>query len=393
MKTINFIWPQKFQTGATHAGFKTDNKLDMCWIVSDVPGVAAGVYTKNQFQAAPVQITKASINHDHQLQALIINSGNANSFTKQMGIERAKKGMQMVADKLNLETNLVGVASTGIIGKQLDMNIYQNGVNKLTLSKQNYDATQAILTTDTASKTIAIQLMIDNQLVTVTGFAKGSGMIHPNMGTTLGFILTDANVDQMVLQHILSTNIVKTFNQITVDGCMSTNDMVVSMANGAAGNKKIKADTPEYEQLSMAYQYVLTTLAKKVARDGEGANKLVEVEVKHAATQTEANQVAKAIVGSNLVKAMLFGSQDNWGRIVQAIGQTHAQVNPNHVNIAFNEHLIVRDSQALDYDSQRDLESNEIKVTVDLNIGDFTGTAWGCDLSYKYVEINAAYEG
>ncbi|GLB47424.1 arginine biosynthesis bifunctional protein ArgJ [Philodulcilactobacillus myokoensis] len=396
MKTINFKWPIGFQSGATHAGFKDHQKQDLCWMVSKVPAVAAGVYTTNQFQAAPVQFTKHTIDKHHQMQAWIINSGNANSFTGKQGIQNVQIETQLVSKKLHLNPNLIGVASTGIIGKQMQMDLFENGLNQLQLSDQNYDATKAILTTDTSAKKICIELNIDNHPVTITGFAKGSGMIHPHMGTTLSFITTDAHVDKLVLQKILQQKIATSFNQITVDGCMSTNDMVLSMANGMADNPIIKEHTKEFKALAKGYELILTSLAKMVAKDGEGANKLVEVHVHNAYSQLEANQVARAIVGSNLVKAMIFGEENNWGRIVQAIGQTIAHVDPNAIGITFGGVPLVKDSTPLKFDEQkikRILAGDEIKIEVDLNSGHFHGIAWGCDLSYKYVEINAAYEG
>ncbi|MHA8110374.1 bifunctional glutamate N-acetyltransferase/amino-acid acetyltransferase ArgJ [Lactobacillaceae bacterium Melli_B4] len=395
MNEIKFKWPQGFQSGAVHAGFKDGDKLDFSWLVSDTLCTAAGVYTKNQFQAAPVQVTKQKISQTHQLKAIVINSGNANSFTGEQGIQNAKLTAELAANQLNVDPHLIGVASTGIIGKQLDMGIFENGLDQLTLSPDNLDAPEAIITTDTASKKVCVQTTIDDQPVVITGFAKGSGMIHPNMGTTLGFIATDAKVDGDALQSILSDEIVSSFNQITVDGCMSTNDMVLAIANGAAGNQTITADHPEFATFVAAFKHVLTSLAKMVAADGEGASKLVEVDVHHAASQTDANQVARAIVGSNLIKAMLFGEDGNWGRIVQAIGQTDAHLNLNKIKITMQGIEIVNHSemQPIDMDALRkSLASNEINITVDLGAGDYSGMAWGCDLTYKYVEINAAYE-
>lgn len=396
MKTIDFKWPLNIKSGSTHAGFKPDEQLDMCWVVSDTPAAAAGVYTTNQFKAAPVQVTKKTIELNHQLQAIIVNSGNANSFTGDEGIQNVYNSKQLVADKLHLDDTLIGVASTGIIGKQLDMNTYQNGVDNLELSTDDIDAPEAIITTDTCSKKVCVALTLNDKPVTITGFSKGSGMIHPNMGTTLSFIATDANIAGDSLQNLLSEDIVSTFNQITVDGCMSTNDMVLAMANGAAQNDQLVPGSDEYSEFAKGFKYVLATLAKKVAQDGEGANNFVEVNVNNAFDKQEANLVSKAIVGSNLVKSMIFGKEANWGRIVQAIGQTHAHVNPNHVAISLNGTEIVTNSVPVSFtdDELKALFTDEnIIINVDLNVGNASGTAWGCDLTYKYVEINAAYEG
>lgn len=396
MKTINFKWPKNIKSGSTHAGFKEDGKLDMCWIVSNTPAAAAGVYTTNQFKAAPVQVTKKTIDLKHELQAIIVNSGNANSFTGDEGIQNVYDSKKLVADKLHLDESLIGVASTGIIGKQLDMDTYQEGVDNLKLSEEDIDAPEAIITTDTCSKKVCVEVILNDQPVTITGFSKGSGMIHPNMGTTLSFIVTDANIDGDDLQNLLSEDIISTFNQITVDGCMSTNDMVLSMANGSASEDKLVPGTDEYIEFAKSFKYVLETLAKKVAQDGEGANNFVEVNVNSAFDKQEANLVSKAIVGSNLVKSMIFGKEANWGRIVQAIGQTHAHVDPNHVTISLNGTEIVTNSEPVSF-TDKELKSmftdEHIIIDVDLNVGNASGTAWGCDLTYKYVEINAAYEG
>ncbi|TMT01672.1 bifunctional glutamate N-acetyltransferase/amino-acid acetyltransferase ArgJ [Apilactobacillus kunkeei] len=396
MKTINFKWPKNIKSGSTHAGFKEDGKLDMCWIVSNTPAAAAGVYTTNQFKAAPVQVTKKTIDLKHELQAIIVNSGNANSFTGDEGIQNVYDSKKLVADKLHLDESLIGVASTGIIGKQLDMDTYQEGVDNLKLSDEDIDAPEAIITTDTCSKKVCVEVILNDQPVTITGFSKGSGMIHPNMGTTLSCIVTDANIDGDDLQNLLSEDIISTFNQITVDGCMSTNDMVLSMANGSASEDKLVPGTAEYIEFAKSFKYVLETLAKKVAQDGEGANNFVEVNVNSAFDKQEANLVSKAIVGSNLVKSMIFGKEANWGRIVQAIGQTHAHVDPNHVTISLNGTEIVTNSEPVSF-TDKELKSmftdEHIIIDVDLNVGNASGTAWGCDLTYKYVEINAAYEG
>ncbi|UQS87296.1 bifunctional glutamate N-acetyltransferase/amino-acid acetyltransferase ArgJ [Nicoliella spurrieriana] len=394
MNIIDFKWPKGFQSGAVHAGFKSSGQLDMCWLAANHPCAAAGVYTKNQFQAAPVQVTKHTIDQTHQLQAVVVNSGNANSFTGDEGIQNVHRETEMVGQKLGIDPNLIGVASTGIIGKQLEMDVFENGLNQLSLSDSTA-APEAIITTDTTSKKICVETTIDGQLVTVTGFAKGSGMIHPNMGTTLSFISTDANIDGATLQAILSAKIVNSFNQITVDGCMSTNDMVIAMASGDANNHPLTNQHPEFAEFVAAFDHVLTGLAKMVASDGEGASKLIEADVFHAASQVDANHVAKAIVGSNLIKAMIFGEDANWGRIVQALGQTEAKISLDHLAISIENTAIIKDSQIQTFDMdalRKQLASDNINITVDLAAGDYSGVAWGCDLTYKYVEINAAYE-
>lgn len=395
MKNVKFQWPLGFQAGATHAGFKVGDKLDLCWVVSKVPAAAAGVYTKNQAKAAPVQVTQQLIDAHQQLQALVINSGNANSFTGEIGISNALIQGQLVAKKLGIASDLVGVASTGIIGKQLEMHTFATGLSQLDLSDETL-ATDAILTTDTIPKKCCVQVEIDHQPVTISGFAKGSGMIHPNMGTTLGFIMTDAKIDGTDLQQILREEIVDSFNQITVDGCMSTNDMVLSLANGESGNQLLTQTHPEFAKFKQAYLKVLTCLAKKIASDGEGSNKLIEVEVQHAANHAEANTAARAIVGSNLVKSMIFGTEGNWGRIVQALGQTDVQVDLAALTIQFDDLTVLKNSKIQVIAPKKIkayLAGDLIKIIVDLNAGNAIGKAWGCDLTYQYVEINVAYEG
>lgn len=391
-KTIPFTWPKGYKSDGVHAGFRQDKK-DMGWIYSEVPAQAAGTYTTNQFQAAPTKLTKKLINQDHQLQAVIMNSANANSVTGDQGDKDAIKTTQLVADKLNIDQNLVGVASTGVIGEPLPMDIITKGIEQLKLT-DNHDVTSAILTTDKHPKTVSTQVQIFGKTVTVSGFCKGSGMIHPNMATMLGFVLTDASVASGLLQQMLSQEVDKTFNQITVDGDTSTNDMVVTMANGEADNQELTTDSPDYPAFVQAFNYVLSTLAQDIAADGEGSTKLVEVNVKNAANSDDGQKVAKAIVGSNLVKTAIFGQDANWGRIIAAIGQTNAKVDLNHTSIWLNDLALVKNSASAHFDEavmKQALAQDKITILVDLNVGDATGQAWGCDLTYSYVRINASY--
>lgn len=391
-KTIPFTWPKGYKSDGVHAGLRQDKK-DMGWIYSEVPAQAAGTYTTNQFQAAPTKLTKKLINQDHQLQAVIMNSANANSVTGDQGDKDAIKTTQLVADKLNIDQNLVGVASTGVIGEPLPMDIITKGIEQLKLT-DNHDVTSAILTTDKHPKTVLTQVQIFGKTVTVSGFCKGSGMIHPNMATMLGFVLTDASVASGLLQPMLSQEVDKTFNQITVDGDTSTNDMVVTMANGEADNQELTTDSPDYPAFVQAFNYVLSTLAQDIAADGEGSTKLVEVNVKNAANSDDGQKVAKAIVGSNLVKTAIFGQDANWGRIIAAIGQTNAKVDLNHTSIWLNDLALVKNSASAHFDEavmKQALAQDKITILVDLNVGDATGQAWGCDLTYSYVRINASY--
>lgn len=394
-EVIPFTWPKGYKSDGVHAGLrKNPDKKDMGWLYSEVPAQAAGTYTTNQFQAAPTKLTKNTINQDHLLQGMIMNTAIANSVTGEQGMIDAKKMQSKAATKMGISADLVGVASTGLIGELLPMETIQKGIEKLELLDNDY-VTEAILTTDKHSKTISTQVEIDGQIVTITGFCKGSGMIHPKMATMLGFVVTDAKIADGQLQGMLSHEVDSTFNQITVDGDTSTNDMVVTMANGLAGNTPIENDGSEsYQKFISAYNAVLSTLAQDIAEDGEGSTKLVEVNVEGAANHDDAQKVAKAIVGSNLVKAAIFGEDANWGRIIAAIGQTNAVVDVDHTSVWLNDLPLVEDSHSANFDEvemKESLASKKITILVDLNSGNAQGQAWGCDLTYNYVRINATY--
>lgn len=392
---VPFTWPKGYKADGVHVGLrKNPNKKDMGWLYSEVPAQAAGTYTTNQFQAAPTKLTKQTINQDHLLQGMVMNTAVANSVTGEQGMIDAKKMQKLAADKMEIDANLVGVASTGVIGENLPMDLIQKGVSQLELLDNDL-VTEAILTTDTHPKTISTQIEIDGKTVTISGFCKGSGMIHPKMATMLGFVVTDAKIADGQLQPMLSQQVDKTFNQITVDGDTSTNDMVVTLANGMADNTPISIDDGDnFEKFTDAYNAVLTKLAQDIAEDGEGSTKLVEVNVENAATHADAQKVAKAIVGSNLVKAAIFGEDANWGRIIAAIGQTDAVVDIDHTSVWLNDLPLVDNSHSADFDEtvmKEALTDKKITVLVDLNSGTATGQAWGCDLTYNYVRINATY--
>ena len=355
MEEIDFKWPNGFFADGIHAGLRK-KRLDMGWVVSEVPAQSAGVYTTNQFQAAPTKLTKETINKKHELQAIIMNSAVANSCTGIEGTENAHEEQALVASKLGIDKDLVGVASTGVIGVQLPMDKIKQGLAELQKTK-NFKVTEA--------------------------------------ATMLGFVVTDAKVAGQKLQETLVELTNETFNQITVDGDTSTNDMVVVMANGQAMQDEPElSEGSEYEIFKAALKHVLGFLAKEIARDGEGATKLVEANVNGAHSKEDAQHVAKAIVGSNLVKAALFGEDANWGRIIDAIGSTNAKLKIDSVDISLNNTKIVEHSLGLDFDEEalkEKLKSDEIIIDVELNNGDFKGQAWGCDLTYKYVQINASY--
>jgi glutamate N-acetyltransferase/amino-acid acetyltransferase len=394
-QVIPFTWPKGYKSDGVHAGLrKNPEKKDMGWLYSEIPAQAAGTYTTNQFQAAPTKLTKQTINQDHQLQAMVMNTAVANSVTGEQGMIDALKMQALAAEKLGLPNEMVGVASTGLIGELLPMPTIAKGIEQLQLLDNSY-VTEAVLTTDKHAKTITTQVEISGKTVTITGFCKGSGMIHPKMATMLGFVVTDAKIADGQLQKMLSQEVDSTFNQITVDGDTSTNDMVVTMANGLAGNEPIESDGGiDSQNFLEAYHAVLEELAQDIAADGEGSTKLVEVNVEGAATHADAQKVAKAIVGSNLVKSAIFGEDANWGRIIAAIGQTNATVDVDHTSVWLNDLPLVKNSHSADFDEaemKASLGNDKITILVDLNSGTATGQAWGCDLTYNYVRINATY--
>ncbi|MGH1831829.1 bifunctional ornithine acetyltransferase/N-acetylglutamate synthase [Enterococcus gilvus] len=385
--------PKGFLAAGLHAGLKKEKK-DLAMIYSVIPANAAAVYTTNQVKAAPIYVTKDAM-LDHQIQAVIVNSGIANACTGKIGLENAKKMQEFVGTHLKIPQETIAVASTGVIGKQLPMEIIEAGINKIDLESQDpYAFHEAILTTDTSTKEIVVEEEINGQIVTMAGVAKGSGMIHPNMATMLAFITTDAQISSDLLQEILANKTETTFNQITVDGDTSTNDMVLVMANGLAENPVIEKNTDAHEKFVAMLQLVSETLAKMIAKDGEGATKLIEVQVKGAMNDSEARLVAKKVVGSSLVKTAMFGEDPNWGRIICAVGYAGSHTDPEKINMWIGDQQLLNHSQPQEFDEvamKKTLEQEKICITVDLTIGEAMGKAWGCDLTYKYVEVNALY--
>ena len=385
--------PLGFSADGLHAGFKK-KKLDFCWIVSEVPASVAGVYTTNKVIAAPLLVTKASIQKSQKLQAIVVNSGVANSCTGQQGLDAAYEMQRLTAQKLKIEPDLVGLASTGVIGEQLPMNALKNGLSQILVSGKAEDFAEAILTTDTCTKTCVVTEEFGSDLVTMAGVAKGSGMIHPNMATMLAFITCDANISSATLQKALSQHVETTFNQITVDGDTSTNDMVLVMANGCRQNEEILPDTEEFEKFSKMLRYLMADLAKKIAKDGEGATKLIEVNVLHAKDEQSGRMIAKSVVGSSLVKTAIFGQDPNWGRILAAIGYAGADVSVDYIDIWIEGIPVMQASSPVAFDPEEtsDAMAGELlTLTIDLHDGEAEAQAWGCDLSYDYVKINALY--
>ena len=395
MKTIDgtIASPLGFSADGLHAGFKK-KKLDFGWIVSEVPASVAGVYTTNKVIAAPLLVTKASIQKSQKLQAIVVNSGVANSCTGQQGLDAAYEMQRLTAQKLKIEPDLVGLASTGVIGEQLPMDALKNGLSQILVSGKAEDFAEAILTTDTCTKTCVVTEEFGSDLVTMAGVAKGSGMIHPNMATMLAFITCDANISSATLQAALSQHVETTFNQITVDGDTSTNDMVLVMANGCRQNEEIQPDTEEFEKFSKMLRYLMADLAKKIAKDGEGATKLIEVNVRHAKDEQSGRMIAKSVVGSSLVKTAIFGQDPNWGRILAAIGYAGADVSVDNIDIWIAGIPVMQASSPVAFNPEEtsDAMAGELlTLTIDLHDGDTEAQAWGCDLSYDYVKINALY--
>ena len=385
--------PLGFSADGLHAGFKK-KKLDFGWIVSEVPASVAGVYTTNKVIAAPLLVTKASIQKSQKLQAIVVNSGIANSCTGQQGLDAAYDMQRLAAQKLKIEPDLVGLASTGVIGEQLPIDALKNGLSQILVSGKAEDFAEAILTTDTCTKTCIVTEEFGSELVTMAGVAKGSGMIHPNMATMLAFITCDANISSATLQAALSQHVETTFNQITVDGDTSTNDMVLVMANGCRQNEEILPDTEEFEKFSKMLRYLMADLAKKIAKDGEGATKLIEVNVRHAKDEQSGRMIAKSVVGSSLVKTAIFGQDPNWGRILAAIGYAGADVSVDDIDIWIEGIPVMQASSPVAFDPEEtsDAMAGELlTLTIDLHDGDTEAQAWGCDLSYDYVKINALY--
>ncbi|GAA3894259.1 bifunctional ornithine acetyltransferase/N-acetylglutamate synthase [Anoxybacillus suryakundensis] len=390
------VTPKGFQAAGVHAGLRYTKK-DLGVIVCDVPASCAAVYTQNVFQAAPLQVTKQSIAVENKLQAVIVNSAYANACTGEQGLKDAYEMRKLCAETFGLHEHLVAVASTGVIGECLPMENIRASIPKLKPTAEwagAVDFQTAILTTDLVMKKTCYETIVDGQVVTVAGAAKGSGMIHPNMATMLAFITTDANVPSDVLQDALRSITNVSFNQITVDGETSTNDMVIVMASGLAGNEPLSPQHPDWANFYEALRQTCEHLAKQIARDGEGATKLIEARVKGARTDEEAKWAAKHIVGSNLVKTAVYGADANWGRIIGAIGHSGATINPDCVDVWIGSIQMLKQSQPVPFseeEAKAALMEDVVVITVDLHLGEGEGIAWGCDLTYDYIKINASY--
>lgn len=392
-----------FQAACTAAGIKYKERLDMALLYSEVPCHTAGTYTTNVVKAAPVLWDKDITENSKFTQAVVINAGIANACTGAEGYAYCKDTAVKAAEVLNIPEKSVLVASTGVIGKQLPMEKIKDGITAMvpTLGdtiEDGHKAATAIMTTDTCPKEIAVEITIGGKTVTIGGMCKGSGMIHPNMCTMLSFITTDAAISKEMLQRALSENVNDTYNMISVDGDTSTNDTVLLMANGLAGNKEITMENEDYAIFLEALNEVNTCLSKKIAGDGEGATALFEVKVIGAESKEQAVTLSKAVITSSLTKAAIFGHDANWGRILCAMGYSGAQFDPEQVDLYFESKAgklqIIENGVALDYSEEeatKILSEPEVTAIADVKMGEATATAWGCDLTYDYVKINADY--
>ena len=370
---------------------------DVALIVTDTPAVAAGVFTKNSVTAAPVLVCREYLS-DGQAQAVIVNSGNANACTGEVGMANARRMASATAEQLGIDADLVLVSSTGVIGQQLPMDKIEDGIqtaaNRLS-TEGGGDAAEAIMTTDTHPKSVAVEVEIDGAPVRIGGIAKGSGMIAPNMATMLSYLTTDAQINAETLQTALSRVADDTYNLLTVDTDRSTNDTVLILATGRAGNTDIvEADGENYEVFCVGLQFVCTELVKMLARDGEGATKLVEVVVTHAKNRDDAEKTARAVAESPLVKTAVFANDANWGRIMMAIGKSGAEFDPYQVDVWLADYRLVKNGMDSGYDEDEAtalFAQDPVRITINLRAGDTEITMWTCDYSYDYIRINADY--
>ena len=392
-----------FFAAGTAANIKYKDRMDMALIYSEVPCRVAGTFTTNVVKAAPVLWDKAIVDHSPYAQAVIVNAGIANACTGKQGMDYCRQEAQTASGLLDIPEDSVLVGSTGVIGMQLPMERINEGIRKLAAGKDNTleagtTASKAIMTTDTVNKEIAVQIELDGRTVTVGGMSKGSGMIHPNMCTMLAYITTDALISKSLLQEALSSSIVDSYNMISVDGDTSTNDTCLVLANGLAGNDEIKQKGEAYDRFCEALNFVNRYLARKMAGDGEGATALFETTVINAATKQDARILAKSVIGSSLCKAAIYGHDANFGRFLCALGYSGVTFDPEKVELYFESSagklLIYRDGVAADYSEEEATEilsQPEVTVLVDMKMGTEMATAWGCDLTYDYVKINADY--
>ena len=392
-----------FFSASCMAQIKYTDRLDMAMVYSNLPCVSAGTYTTNLVKAAPVVWDRKITDGDGMVQAIVVNAGIANACTGKEGLDYCEQTANEAASVLGIKPEEVLVASTGVIGKQLPMEKIKAGVHKL---KENLSdslesaslSAEAIMTTDTIKKEIALEFEIAGTKVKMGGMCKGSGMIHPNMCTMLGFVTTDVAIDKVLLLKALREDVVDTFNMVSVDGDTSTNDSFIVLANGQAKNKLIDSEGEDYTTFKEALHQINVELVKMMAGDGEGATALFEVKVVGAQSKDQARTLAKSVVTSSLTKAAIFGHDANWGRILCALGYSGEKFDPDHMELWFESNegkiLIYKDGNAVDFseeDATNILSAKEVRALVDIQMGEETATAWGCDLTYDYIRINADY--
>lgn len=387
--------PKGFMAAGVAAKVRKNGRPDLALLYSETPAAAAAAFTQNQVKAAPVLVTKEHL-AARTAQAVVVNSGIANACTGEQGLLDARQMARVAGEALAVAPQQVVVASTGVIGEYLPMEKIEAGIRKAAqeLSRDGAAAAEAILTTDTTTKECALQFTLGGKKVTIGGMAKGSGMIHPNMATMLSFLTTDAAVEQQALDAALHWAVDRSFNAITVDGDTSTNDMVVLLANGKAGNSPLKTDDPQFSLFREALLAVCVELAKMIARDGEGATKFLEVQVKGAAAEEDAFIIARAVAGSSLVKSAVFGEDANWGRVLSAAGACGVTFDPNLVDVYLGDLQVAANGRGLAFDEAKAhsiLAAGDVTFILDLHTGSGEGIAWGCDLSFDYIRINANY--
>lgn len=388
--------PKGFRAAGMYCGIRKVKK-DIAMIVSEVPATSAGVFTLNKTQAACVLVDKIQLKRSPVCSAVVVNSGNANACTGERGLNDTWEMVKTTAQALNLPEEQVMVSSTGVIGQYMPMDKVVPAIAQLAAklsTSGNGDAAEAIMTTDTFPKEAAVHFTLGKKVVTIGGVAKGSGMIAPNMATMLAFITTDVAISGELLFKALRAANNRSFNRITVDGDMSTNDMVLVMANGLAGNAPLTENSEEFQLFGAALEYVLIKLAKMIAKDGEGATKLIEIMVKGAKSEEEAAQAAGAVANSNLVKTAIHGADANWGRILAAVGYSGIDFNPDNVEISFGDLPILKKDYEIVLDEEKAKElllKDSVIIVVDLNQGSQFARFWTCDLTKEYVHINASY--
>ena len=389
--------PKGFEAASAAAGIKYEGREDMALIYSQKPCVAAGTFTTNVVKAAPVKWDQKIVAESPYAQAVIVNSGIANACTGAEGYGYCQETAKAAAEALDVP---VLIGSTGVIGMQLPMERVAKGVKLLAEAKEatleaGTRAAKAIMTTDTVKKEVAVEVEIGGTTVTIGGMCKGSGMIHPNMCTMLGYVTTDAVISKELLTKALKEDVKDTYNMVSVDGDTSTNDTVLLLANGMAGNPEITEENDDYRIFTEALNYVNTNLAKSIAGDGEGCTALFEVKIIGAESKEQAVTLSKSVVTSSLTKAAIYGHDANWGRILCAMGYSGAQFDPEKVDLFFEGKIqIIQDGVACDYSEEKATEilsQPEVTAIADVKMGNCTATAWGCDLTYDYVKINADY--